>query len=67
MLSDGKANESITKVTGEEDYPNTKLLDIYSLEFLDLPNKYSEKDLKKAKIYHIGRFLLSFKNYSCRI
>ncbi len=38
MLSDGKANQSLTKATGEEDYPNTRILDTYSLEFLDLPN-----------------------------
>ena len=48
MLSNGKANQSIIKVEGEEDYPNTRILDTYSLEFLDLPNEYSEKDLKKA-------------------
>lgn len=47
MLSNGKANQSIEKATGEEDYPNTRILDTYSLEFLDLPNQYSEKDLKK--------------------
>lgn len=44
MLSDGKTNESIAKVEGDEDYPNTRILDTYSLEFLDLPNQYSEKD-----------------------
>lgn len=44
MLSDGKANESLAKVEGDEDYPNTRILDTYSLEFLDLPNQYSEKD-----------------------
>ena len=48
--SDGKANQSLSKAVGEEDYPNTKILDTYSLEFLDLPNHYSEKDLKKAII-----------------
>ena len=47
MLSDGKANESLAKVEDDEDYPNTRILDTYSLEFLDLPNQYSEKDLKK--------------------
>lgn len=58
MLSDGKANESIEKATGEEDYPNTRLLDTYSLEFLDLPNEYSEKDLKKSIIANMKRFIL---------
>ena len=58
MLSDGKANQSLTKATGEEDYPNTRILDTYSLEFLDLPNNYSEKDLKKAIISNIKDFIL---------
>ncbi|MBR2744130.1 MAG: DUF1016 family protein [Clostridia bacterium] len=58
MLSDGKANESIEKATGEEDYPNTRLLDTYSLEFLDLPNEYSEKDLKKSIIANMKKFIL---------
>lgn len=42
MLSNGKANQSLVKATGEEDYPNTRILDMYSLEFLDLPNQFSE-------------------------
>lgn len=58
MLSDGKANESIEKVIDEEDYPNTRLLDTYTLEFLDLPNNYSEKDLKKSIISNMKDFIL---------
>ena len=58
VLSDGKANQSLTKVTGDEDYPNTRILDTYSLEFLDLPNQYSEKDLKKAIISNMKDFIL---------
>lgn len=58
MLSDGKANQGLEKIVGEEDYPNTKLLDTYSLEFLDLPNQYSEKDLKKAIISNMKNFIL---------
>ena len=58
MLSNGKANQSIEKATGEEDYPNTRILDTYSLEFLDLPNQYSEKDLKKAIISNMKDFIL---------
>lgn len=58
MLSDGKANESLEKTTGEEDYPNTRLLDTYSLEFLDLPSEFSEKDLKKAIISNMKKFIL---------
>lgn len=43
MLSSNKANESITSNIDEDDYPNTKLLDTYSLEFLDLPNELKKK------------------------
>lgn len=51
LLSDGKAPKSITKIISEEDdFPSTRILDTYSLEFLDLPNEYSEKDLKTAII-----------------
>ena len=48
MISNGNAFESFEPVVGEEDDPNTKILDQYSLEFLDLPNNYKEKDLKAA-------------------
>ena len=58
MLSDGKANQSLAQTTGEEDYPNTRILDTYSLEFLDLPNNYSEKDLKKSIISNMKEFIL---------
>ena len=58
MLSDGKANQSLTQTIGEEDYPNTRILDTYSLEFLDLPNNYSEKDLKKSIISNMKDFIL---------
>lgn len=58
MLSGGKANQSLTQTTGEEDYPNTRILDTYSLEFLDLPNNYSEKDLKKSIISNMKDFIL---------
>ena len=58
MLSEGKANESLAKVAGDEDYPNTRILDTYSLEFLDLPNQYSEKDLKKAIISNMKDSIL---------
>ena len=63
MLSDGKANQSVIKVEGEEDYPNTRILDTYSLEFLDLPNEYSESDLKKAVISNMKNFILEIVKY----
>jgi len=58
MLSNGKATQNIDTVVGEEDYPNTKILDTYSLEFLDLPNQYTEKDLKKSIIDNLKDFIL---------
>ncbi|MCM1053230.1 MAG: PDDEXK nuclease domain-containing protein [Ruminococcus sp.] len=59
MLSNGKANKSINKVMSEEeDFPYNKILDLYSLEFLDLPNEFSEKDLKKAIISNLKDFIL---------
>ena len=39
ILSNGNALESIEKAIDDDDLPNTKILDSYSLEFLDLPNK----------------------------
>ena len=47
LLSNGKQLPSIERLIDEDDYPNTRILDTYSLEFLDLPNEFSEKDLKK--------------------
>ncbi len=58
MLSNGKALQSTTKTIDEGDFPNTKLLDLYSLEFLDLPNEYSESDLRKAIIKNLKNFIL---------
>lgn len=57
-LSNGNALESFEPVVGEEDEPNTKILDIYSLEFLDLPNNYKEKDLKEAIMSNLKDFIL---------
>ena len=57
ILSNGKANESLESVVGE-DYPNTKLLDTYSLEFLDLPKEFRERDLKEALIHNMKDFIL---------
>lgn len=58
MLSDGKAQQSLAKTIDEDDYPNTKILDTYTLEFLDLPNHYTEKDLQNAIIKNLKDFIL---------
>ena len=56
------SNENIlptqNKTIDEDDYPDTRILDTYSLEFLDLPNEYSEKDLKNAIIKNMKNFIL---------
>lgn len=46
------------KINSKVDYPNTRILDTYSLEFLNLPINYSEKDLKKAIIKNLKDFIL---------
>lgn len=58
ILSDGNALPTTTSTIDENDYPNTKILDLYSLEFLDLPNEFSEKDLKNAIIKNLRNFIL---------
>ena len=58
LLSNGQALESIEPVVGEEDEPNTRILDHLVLEFLDLPNNYKEKDLKDAIVNNLKDFIL---------
>lgn len=58
MLSSGKQLPTVNKTVDEDDYPNTRILDTYSLEFLDLPNEFSEKDLKNAIIKNLKDFIL---------
>lgn len=65
MLSNGKINMSLEKIIDEDDYPNTKLLDTYSLEFLDLPSEFTEKDLKSSIIKNMKNFILEIgKNFT---
>ena len=59
MLSNGTALKSTKEIINEaDDFPNTRILDTYSLEFLDLPNEFSEKDLKKLIIKNLKDFVL---------
>ena len=58
MLSEGNILPTQNKTIDEDDYPNTRILDMYSLEFLDLPNEYSEKDLKNSIIKNMKNFIL---------
>lgn len=65
MLSNGGALESIEKTINDDDIPATRILDQYSLEFLDLPNNYLEKDLKKAIVNNLKDFILEIgKDFS---
>ena len=58
LLSNGKQIPSVTKTIDEDDYPNTRILDTYSLEFLDLPEEFSENDLRNSIINNLKNFIL---------
>ena len=58
LLSDGKQLPPTIKTIDEDDYPNTRILDTYSLEFLELSNAFSEKDLKASIIKNLKDFIL---------
>ena len=58
MLSGNNTLPRQTKLVGEDNYLNTRILDTYSLEFLDLPKEFSENDFKKAIIKNMKDFIL---------
>ena len=58
LLSEGNQLPTNQRTIDEDDYPNTRILDTYSLEFLDLPNEYTEKDFKNAIIKNLKDFIL---------
>lgn len=59
MLSNGTLLESTKEIINEtDDFPSTRILDTYSLEFLDLPSEFSENDLKKSIIKNLKDFIL---------
>lgn len=58
LLSDEKLLPSVKRTIDEDDYPNTRILDIYSLEFLDLPEEFTENDLKNSIINNLKDFIL---------
>lgn len=47
MLSGKKLLPTKNKTIDEDDYPNTRILDTYNLDFLDLPTP--EKSLKELE------------------
>lgn len=58
ILSKGNQLPSKEKIIDEDDYPDTRILDTYSLEFLDLPEQFSENDLRKSIISNLKDFIL---------
>lgn len=58
LSQDNNTLKSKIKVIDEDDIPSTRILDQYSLEFLDLPNNYSEKDLRKSIVSNLKDFIL---------
>ena len=58
MLSNGNALAELCPTIDEDDYPKAKILSSYALDFLDLPNNYSEKDLRKSIIHNLKDFIL---------
>ena len=58
MLSGNNILPSQIKLVDKDSYPNTRIFDTYSLEFLDLPKEFSENDLKKAIIKNMKDFIL---------
>ena len=65
ILSDSKQLPRLTKTIDEDDYPDTRILDTYSLEFLDLPSEFSERDLKNSIIKNLKEFILEVgKNFT---
>jgi len=58
LLSGGKQLSSTIKTIDEHDYPNTRILDTYSLEFLDLPEEFSENEFRNSIINNLKNFIL---------
>lgn len=58
LLSEGNQLPTLQKTIDEDDYPNTRILDTYSLEFLNLPNEFTERDFKNAIIKTLKDFIL---------
>ena len=57
MLSNGKTLPIENKALDDNNLA-TKLLDLYSLEFLNLPSEFSEFDLRKSIIENLKDFIL---------
>ena len=58
LMSDGNQLPTNKKTIDEDDYPDARILDTYSLEFLNLPEEFSETDLRKSIISNLKSFIL---------
>ena len=58
LLSDSNRLSHLTKNNNEKNFPNARILDTYSLEFLNLPEEFSESELRKSIIKNIKNFIL---------
>lgn len=67
MLSGNNTLPRQTKLVGEDNYLNTRILDTYSLEFLDLPKEFSENDFKKAIIKNMKDFTFISDEYRIQV
>jgi len=65
LLSDGNELPSEKTLIDENDYPNTRILEINDLSFLDLPSCYGEKDVRDGLVNNIRDFILEIgKDFS---
>lgn len=58
LLSDGNQIPTKKKTIDEDDYPDTRILDTYSLEFLNFPENFCENDLRNSILTNLKEFIL---------
>lgn len=58
MISGKNISNNQTLFINNEKIPNTRFLDTYSLDFINLPEDYKEIDLRKAIISNLKKFIL---------
>ena len=65
LFSNNNELPSSKKLIDEDDYPNTRILDVNDLSFLDLPNNYCEKDIRDGLVNNMKDFILEIgKDFS---
>lgn len=58
MISGKNISNNQALFINNEKIPNTRFLDTYSLDFINLPEDYKEIDLRKAIISNLKKFIL---------